>query len=55
MSSIYSKAYYKEQDKIYITGGKLCVMGNEKSEEYIENLDDYVLDLVNLTWSRPTI
>ncbi|MBD2731522.1 ankyrin repeat domain-containing protein [Nostoc sp. FACHB-892] len=51
----HHKAYYKEQDKIYITGGKLCVMGNEKLEDYIENSDDYVLDLVNLTWSRATI
>ncbi|OUL17537.1 hypothetical protein BV372_34930 [Nostoc sp. T09] len=48
------KAYYREPAKIYITGGKLCVMAQEQSE-YIDNLDDYVLDLINLTWSRATV
>ncbi|BAY09917.1 ankyrin repeat domain-containing protein [Calothrix sp. NIES-2098] len=47
------KAYYREPDKIYITGGKLCVIDEEKSD-YIDNSDDYVLDLLNLTWSRTT-
>ncbi|AFY33054.1 ankyrin repeat domain-containing protein [Calothrix sp. PCC 7507] len=49
------KADYKELDKIYITGGKLCVLDHEKSEDYIDNSDDYVLDLINLTWSRATV
>ncbi|MDZ7958489.1 MAG: ankyrin repeat domain-containing protein [Aulosira sp. DedQUE10] len=47
------KAYYSEPAKIYITGGKLWVMNLQESE-YIDNLDDYVLDLINLTWSRTT-
>ncbi|MGM3308505.1 ankyrin repeat domain-containing protein [Anabaena sp. WFMT] len=48
------KAYYTEPGKIHITGGKLCVIGNEKIEDYIDNSVDYVLDLINLTWSRTT-
>ncbi|ODG99118.1 hypothetical protein A4S05_05580 [Nostoc sp. KVJ20] len=49
------KADYKEPDKIYITGGKLCVASNDKSEDYIDNSVDYILDLINLTWSRATV
>ncbi|MEH2329955.1 ankyrin repeat domain-containing protein [Nostoc sp.] len=49
------KAYYKEPDQIYITGGKLCVIGNEESEDYIDNSVDYVLDLIDLIWSRATV
>ncbi len=47
------KAYYRESDKIYITGGQLFVSGEDKSE-YTDNLDDYILDLTNLSWSRIT-
>ncbi|MEA5624633.1 ankyrin repeat domain-containing protein [Nostoc sp. UHCC 0251] len=49
------KAYYKEPAKIYITGGKLCVLNNDQSEDYIDNSVDYVLDLINLTWSSTTV
>lgn len=49
------KADYKEPDKIYINGGKLCVASNDKSEDYIDNSVDYILDLINLTWSRATV
>ena len=45
------KAYYRESDKIHITGGRLLVSSEDKSE-YTDNLDDYILDLTNLTWSR---
>ncbi|MBR8839759.1 MAG: ankyrin repeat domain-containing protein [Stigonema ocellatum SAG 48.90 = DSM 106950] len=45
------KASYKETNKIYITGGKLCVMVNDE-EEYVDNSLDCVLDLTNFTWSR---
>lgn len=46
------KAYHQKPAKIHITGGKLCVVGNEKIEDYIDNSVDYILDLINLTWSR---
>ncbi|BAY15244.1 ankyrin [Anabaenopsis circularis NIES-21] len=49
------KAYYQEPDKIHITGGKLCVINNEKIEDYIDKSVDYVLDLIDLTWSRATV
>ncbi|MBD2166753.1 ankyrin repeat domain-containing protein [Calothrix membranacea FACHB-236] len=45
------KAYYREPGKIYITGGKLFIIQPEESE-YIDNLDDYFLDLSNFSWSR---
>jgi ankyrin repeat protein len=45
------KAYYKEPNQIYITGGKLWLM-NDETSEYIDNSVDYVLDLIKLTWSR---
>jgi ankyrin repeat protein len=45
------KAFYKESSKINITGGKICVMVDEK-QEYLDNLIDYALDLKNLTWIR---
>jgi len=45
------KAYYKEPDKIYVTGDKIAILMSDK-EEYIENLGDYTLDLMNLRWSR---
>ncbi|MBN3927991.1 ankyrin repeat domain-containing protein [Nostoc sp. NMS4] len=51
----HHKAYYKEPNKIYITGGKLCVLGNDQSGDYIDNSVDYVLDLINLTWSCATV
>ncbi|MBE9002888.1 ankyrin repeat domain-containing protein [Nostoc sp. LEGE 12447] len=46
------KAYHQKPAKIHITGGKICVVGNEKVEDYIDNSVDYVLDLINLNWSR---
>ncbi|AFY44000.1 ankyrin repeat domain-containing protein [Nostoc sp. PCC 7107] len=46
------KAYYQKPDKIHITGGKLCVINDEKIEDYIDNSVDYILDLIDLTWSR---
>ncbi|MBS3030685.1 MAG: ankyrin repeat domain-containing protein (plasmid) [Dolichospermum sp. DET50] len=49
------KAYYQEPDKIYITGGKLYVIGNDKSEDYIDNSVDYILDLISLNWSRAIV
>ncbi len=49
------KAHYKETEKIYITGGKLCVLGNDQPEDYIDNSVDYVLDLIDLTWSGTTV
>lgn len=49
------KAYYKNPAKIYITGGKLSVLVNDQSEDYIDNSVDYILDLVDLTWSRATV
>jgi ankyrin repeat protein len=49
------KAYYKNPAKIYITGGKLCVLGSDESEDYIDNSVDYILDLIDLTWSRATV
>ena len=48
------KAYHQKPAKIHITGGKICVVGNEKIEDYIDNSVDYVLDLINLNWSRTT-
>ncbi|BAY89790.1 MULTISPECIES: ankyrin repeat domain-containing protein [unclassified Tolypothrix] len=47
----HHKAYYREPGKIYISGGKLLVIQQEDSE-YIDNLNDYFLDLSNFTWSR---
>lgn len=35
--------------------GKLCVIGNDKSEDYIDNSVDYVLDLISLNWSRAIV
>ncbi|NEU84160.1 ankyrin repeat domain-containing protein [Nostoc sp. UIC 10630] len=46
------KAYHQKPAKIHITGGKICVVRNEKVEDYIDNSVDYVLDLINLNWSR---
>lgn len=43
------KAFYEEPGTIYITGGKVCVMVNDK-EEYVDNSLDYALDLATLTW-----
>ncbi|WP_225895438.1 ankyrin repeat domain-containing protein [Dendronalium phyllosphericum] len=47
------KAYYKESNQIYITGGKLWLMDDESSE-YIDNSVDHVLNLTKFTWSRVT-
>jgi len=44
------KAYYREPQQIYITGGKLWVIDDETSD-YLDNSVDYILDLSNLTWS----
>jgi ankyrin repeat protein len=44
------KARYRELFKIYITGGKVCVLLND-AEEYIQNSVNYSLDLTNLNWS----
>ncbi|WP_235526304.1 kelch repeat-containing protein [Nostoc piscinale] len=49
------KAHYQEPAKIHITGGRLCVIRNEQIEDYIDNSVDYVLDLSDFTWSRPTV
>ena len=46
----HHKAYLKEKSRINITGGKVGIM-IEGKEEYIENLVDYTLDLINLSWS----
>ncbi|YAF94592.1 MAG: ankyrin repeat domain-containing protein [Nodularia sp. CChRGM 3473] len=45
------KAYYQEPAKIHITGGKVCVMVDQK-EEYFDNVISYTLDLTNFRWSR---
>ena len=45
------KAYYKEPSTIYVTGGKVHVMVDEKSD-YIDNTVDYTLDLTTLVWSQ---
>ncbi|MDJ0617571.1 MAG: ankyrin repeat domain-containing protein [Calothrix sp. MO_192.B10] len=45
------KAHYLKPSTIYITGGKLCVMVDDK-DEYIDNLGDYTLDVTTLNWSR---
>lgn len=45
------KAVYKQSSQIYITGGKVCIMIDEK-QEYLDNLVDYTLDLKNFNWVR---
>lgn len=45
------KAHYQEQSKIFLTGGKVCVKLNDK-DEYVENSNDYILNLANMNWSR---
>jgi ankyrin repeat protein len=45
------KAFYKESSKIYITGGKVCVMIDEKQKS-LDNLIDYTFDLTNFNWIR---
>ncbi|AKG24364.1 ankyrin [Calothrix sp. 336/3] len=47
------KAVYRDQSKIYITGGKIYVR-QQDTDNYIENRDGYVLDLKNTHWSRIT-
>jgi ankyrin repeat protein len=47
------KAEYRQPNKIYISGGKLCVI-DEETSDYLDNLNDYVLDLNNFRWSRVT-
>jgi hypothetical protein len=43
------RAYYREPQQIYITGGKVTVMG-ENGKERIENRRNYLLDLTSLNW-----
>ncbi|MGL5944290.1 MAG: ankyrin repeat domain-containing protein [Waterburya sp.] len=45
------QARYQEPSKIYITGGKICRLVNNK-EEYVENLLNYTLDLTTLQWNQ---
>lgn len=45
------KARYQKPSKIYITGGKICCLVNNK-EEYVENLLNYTLDLTTLQWNQ---
>ena len=45
------KAYYQEQSQIYITGGKVFVRVEDRTN-YVENDSDYILDLKNMQWSK---
>ena len=50
---LVQKAYYQEPAKIYVTGGQVAIMSNEKEnkENFRPNFIDYTLDLINLRWS----
>jgi ankyrin repeat protein len=46
-------ALYTEPSRIYITGGKISVR-KKKTNGYIDNINNYMLDLSTLNWSRVT-
>jgi ankyrin repeat protein len=45
------KAYYQEQSQICITGGKVFVRVEDRTD-YVENDNDYILDLKKMSWNR---
>ena len=45
------KAYYQEPSKIHITGGEVWQIVNGQTE-YVENSQNYTLDLTTLQWSQ---